>query len=127
MGPGPSPPRGASDTALNHRILVEPEASAELEEAALWYDKQHPGLGLQLLNAVDATVAHIDRWPDTAPRVPELANEIPARRVPVPRFPYSIVYLMANDAIRVLAFAHQRRKPNYWRVRAAGRREGFDG
>jgi hypothetical protein len=34
--------------------------------------------------------------------------------MPLRRFPYSIVYLLLPEEIRVLAIAHQRRKPGYW-------------
>jgi len=40
------------------RILFEPEASAELEEAARWYEAQRSGLGLAFLAAVDRAVEH---------------------------------------------------------------------
>ncbi|MCA3223396.1 MAG: type II toxin-antitoxin system RelE/ParE family toxin [Burkholderiales bacterium] len=36
------------------------------------------------------------------------------RRVIVRRFPYSIVYRLDGEAIRILAIAHQRRRPRYW-------------
>jgi len=39
----------------------EPEASAELEDAALWYESQRVGLGLEFLRAVDATLELIGR------------------------------------------------------------------
>lgn len=40
-----------------------------------------------------------------------------ARRLPLRRFPYSIVYELRPTELRVLALAHQRRKPGYWRGR----------
>ena len=41
----------------------EPEASAELEDAALWYERQRPGLGLEFVQAVDAALERIAQWP----------------------------------------------------------------
>jgi hypothetical protein len=35
----------------------------------------------------------------------------------VARFPYSIVYKEAADKIMIVAIAHQRRRPGYWRRR----------
>jgi len=40
-----------------------------------------------------------------------------ARRVLLKRFPYSIVYIELEAQVRVLAFAHLRRKPGYWKSR----------
>lgn len=39
-------------------VAVHAEAAAELEAAALWYDDQRDGLGLQFLAAVDRTIQH---------------------------------------------------------------------
>ncbi|MEW6688102.1 MAG: type II toxin-antitoxin system RelE/ParE family toxin [Pseudomonadota bacterium] len=39
------------------------------------------------------------------------------RRVLVARFPYSIVYRHDPDFILIVAVAHQRRRPGYWRGR----------
>jgi tRNA(Ile)-lysidine synthase TilS/MesJ len=34
------------------------------------------------------------------------------------RFPYAVIYRIASDgSIRVLAVAHHRRRPGYWRAR----------
>ncbi|WP_158602926.1 type II toxin-antitoxin system RelE/ParE family toxin [Jiangella rhizosphaerae] len=106
---------------MKHQVRIEPEASAEFEDAIPWYDKQHAGLGADFLGAVDATIAHVDRWPESAPPMLHVAAETPVRRVPVPRFPYGVVYLVVDDTIRILAFAHERREPNYWHSRTGGR------
>ena len=39
------------------------------------------------------------------------------RRLPLRRFPYSIIYVSTAEEVRVLAVAHQRRKPGFWRGR----------
>jgi len=39
------------------------------------------------------------------------------RRLPLRRFPYSIAYVIAEDVLRIVAVAHQRRHPGYWRGR----------
>ena len=39
------------------------------------------------------------------------------RRLPLRRFPYTIVYTVRDAEIRILAVAHQSRKPGYWRGR----------
>ncbi|WP_438003790.1 hypothetical protein [Sorangium sp. So ce321] len=35
----------------------------------------------------------------------------------VRRFPYSVLYRVRDDHIRILAIAHQNRRPFYWRGR----------
>ena len=39
---------------MTRTFRIEPEAAAELEAAAVWYDHQRPGLGIEFLEAVDA-------------------------------------------------------------------------
>jgi hypothetical protein len=58
----------------------EPEASAELEDAAVWYDGQRLGLGLEFVQAVDAALERIVRWPQIGRRVPGVPADVPARR-----------------------------------------------
>jgi len=41
-----------------------------------------------------------------------------ARVLRVDRFPYSVVFLDLESQVRILAFAHGRRRPGYWRRRA---------
>lgn len=98
-------------------IRTEPEASAELEEAAIWYENQRSGLGFEFLRAVDDTIEFIVRWPRAGAPVPGVSEDIRARRVPVKRFPYHVAYLATTESIRILAIAHDRRRPGYWHPR----------
>jgi plasmid stabilization system protein ParE len=99
---------------MNRPFRTEPEASAELQHAAVWYESRRPGLGVEFLEAVDATLDRISRWPQAARRVPGVSVDISARKAPVGRFPYHIAYLETPNAIRILAFAHDSREPGYW-------------
>jgi hypothetical protein len=95
-------------------IRFEPEASDELSHAALRYQAQRSGLGEELLDAVERAVAMVQRWPHAAPLATDLPKELIVRRAPVTAFPYRLVYLETPTAIRVLAVAHESRRPNYW-------------
>lgn len=88
-------------------VTLHAEATAELEAAALWYDEQRDGLGLQFLAAVDRTIQHSVTWPHAGAPVEGLPAEILVRHAPVPRFPYHVAYL-ATD-VRDL---HPRRRPS---------------
>jgi plasmid stabilization system protein ParE len=102
---------------VNRKVLVESEASNELREAALWYEAQRSGVGLAFLAAVDRTMEQVAAWPETGTPVPGLSADLPVRRMSIPRFPYYLAYLLTADAIRVLAVAHERRRPGYWHRR----------
>ena len=92
----------------------EAEASAELEDAALWYESQRAGLGQEFLQAVDVTLELIGRWPQIGRRLASLPDDVPARKAPLNRFPYHVVYVEWQGVIRILAFAHDHREPGYW-------------
>ena len=49
--------------------------------------------------------------------VRRLPADLPARRRAVTRFPYHVVYLEMASHIRILAIAHDRRRPGYWKGR----------
>lgn len=99
------------------RVLVDPAAGQELREATNWYEDEQPGLGNDLLTEVDVTIEYIVRWPDLAPPLPVPGTRHQARRAPLSRFPFGIIYVVVGDTLWVLAIAHGRRRPLYWRDR----------
>ena len=94
-------------------VRISQEADAELVDAARWYESHREGLGAAFLDAVDATVARIAETPHVGSMVPAVADP-DVRRRPVQRFPYHVVYMELPDHLRVLAIAHDRRRPGYW-------------
>jgi toxin ParE1/3/4 len=40
-----------------------------------------------------------------------------ARRSLLPRFPYSLCYVISDEIVIILAVAHHRREPDYWHSR----------
>ena len=94
------------------RIVLHPEAEAELDEAERWYEERAVGLGLDFLFEVDATVGRIRAfpraWPEVRPGI---------RRALVHRFPFGLLYAPSQDLIYVVAVMHLSRKPGYWRDR----------
>lgn len=98
-------------------LHLDPEADAEIREAAAWYERQRTGLGREFLAAVDAAVQRIRQSPRRFPRLETLPEEENVRRLLLHRFPYGVVYEAAENDIRILAVAHTRRRPNYWKHR----------
>jgi plasmid stabilization system protein ParE len=39
------------------------------------------------------------------------------RRLVIQRFPFSVIYLDDSDLITIIAVAHSKRKPGYWKDR----------
>ncbi len=102
---------------MNPRVRFEDEAEAEYRAAGRWYEERRRGLGLEFLDAVDATIDQIVGLPHAGGPVRRLPSDLPVRRAPVKRFPYHVVYLEAETTIRILAVAHDRRRPGYWTSR----------
>ena len=89
-----------------------PEAEAELEDASLFYESRMLGLGKSFAAEVERTIYLIREFPDAGSPA-----GLTRRRVLVARFPYSVVYRHDADSVVIVAVAHQRRRPGYWRQR----------
>lgn len=92
------------------KVRIEPEAREELRAAKRWYEERRPGLGAEMVQAVRATMERIRRSPRA---FPSFAGAADLRRALVEPFPYMIVYLVHLRVVRVLAIAHQARKPSH--------------
>jgi len=91
------------------RVEFHPEAQLELAQAALHYEEQLPGLGLDLNAEVERTVSLLV----VAPRMGSLLDA-EHRRFSVQRFPFSLIYRDLGSVLLVVAVAHKRRRPRYW-------------
>jgi plasmid stabilization system protein ParE len=87
-----------------------------MAEAAAWYDERVRGLGERFLLEVESAFRRIDEGPLMGP--PWLHRRAPpgVRRMFVRSFPYSVVYVVEPRLV-VVAIAHGRRRPGYWRQR----------
>jgi toxin ParE1/3/4 len=94
------------------RLVVRPQAEAELFDARDWYEEQRPGLGEAFATEVDIVLARIVQAPLAYPRV-----QGETRRALVRRFPYAIYYHALSDEIVVLGVIHGRRHPGRWQSR----------
>lgn len=65
---------------MSRRLIIRPEAEADLREAYAWYEEQRPGLGDEFLRAVDDCLAAIRRYPMMHPLVHREARRALARR-----------------------------------------------
>jgi plasmid stabilization system protein ParE len=93
----------------NHRAAV-----AEIRAAATWYAARSRVAAVGFLDAIDHAITTIHENP-TAWAVRGSSSEI--RAFMLARYPYLVVYRVQPHAIRVLAVAHARRRPDYWQRR----------
>ena len=88
------------------------EASEEAEEARRWYRERSEPAESAFLGELDHAIAVVVEAPNRWPR--HIAG---TRRYVFPTFPYSLVYFLENQVIHVVAVAHEKRRPGYWRER----------
>jgi hypothetical protein len=93
-------------------ISIHEFADLELNEAARYYESKVNGLGFAFLSEVERVIEQIETNPESAPRILKAI-----RRKLLRGFPYSIMYSLVNDSIRILAIANEKRRPFYWRER----------
>ena len=94
-------------------VEFHPEALAEAEAAVAWYRERSLRAAKMFVSELERAVTAISeapyRWP---------LFQAGCRRLPLRRFPYLVVYREKPRSIEVLAVAHGRRRPGYWRSRS---------
>ena len=70
--------------------------------------------------AVDAALEAAQRSPRTGQLVELKSSKTEVRRKAVEPHDYQVVYAVYDERILVLAVAHNRRRPIYWRDRVPG-------
>lgn len=96
------------------RVSFNPEALAEAEEATRWYCENGGA------NPSRAFIQELRRVVSLATEQPGIGSPGTHKttRLYLKRFPYTLVFRVQNQTLRVIAVAHQSRRPGYW----AGRR-----
>ena len=94
------------------RVVLRRAAELDILEAALSYEGERDGLGIDFEVQLDATLDHIGRNPRLF-----LAVESEIRRALVSRFPYGVYFVLDNDEAVVLAVLHLHRDPETWKTR----------
>jgi plasmid stabilization system protein ParE len=92
--------------------IFRPAAAADVEDAWRWYEARRDGLGEEFLGVVQATLAQIEGYPESAPVV---YRDI--RRQLLRRFPYGLFYRLLEGQVVIVACFHAKRDPRIWRTR----------
>jgi plasmid stabilization system protein ParE len=94
------------------KLRFSAAARRELNEAALWLELEEPGLGIRFLEEVAQAqkliLDHPDAWHPLGRHL---------RRCHLGRFRYGLIYRLKADVVEIIAVAHDRQKPEYWRDR----------
>jgi toxin ParE1/3/4 len=93
---------------------ISAPATAELAAAVSWYEAKRSGLGGEFYDAVVRAIDLIRQHPAIGSL---RASHRAHRRFTMTRFPYTIVYRERERDIYVVAIAHTKRRPDYWKHR----------
>ena len=89
-----------------------PDAEAEFAAAAWFYKSRVAGLGRSFSAEVQRTISLVREYPDAGALVRPAV-----RKTLVDRFPYAVVYRHDPESVVIIAIAHARRRPGYWKRR----------
>jgi toxin ParE1/3/4 len=91
-------------------VRFSSEAQADADAAVDWY------IGQGAFNAADDFADEIERALGLLSKFPALGETGThnTRMLPLHSFPYSLLYRLQDDMIRIVAVAHHSRRPGYW-------------
>jgi plasmid stabilization system protein ParE len=92
------------------KVAFHHAATEELIETAAYYEDQIPGLGERFIIEVERVGGVLTDQSEIGQRVGEIY-----RRILLVRFPFSLIYRIKPDCIWIVAVAHHRRTPGYWK------------
>ena len=94
-------------------VDFHPAALAESEEAQTWYAERSLIAAASFLRELSVAVRRAAEAPRRYP-----SGQRQTRRVVLDhRYPFTVFYRPTDDGVMVVAVAHQRRRPNYWKSR----------
>jgi plasmid stabilization system protein ParE len=92
---------------VSWRVIIRPNAEADLQEARSWYESRRAGLGDELLDEIRRVVRWLEEEPE---RRPFYYRDF--RRLLTRRFPYKLFYRVEGDRVIVFRIvAHATCKP----------------
>jgi plasmid stabilization system protein ParE len=98
----------------SRHVDIHPEAIAEAQAAQRWYRERSASAAEAYLAELDSAVEAIAENPEMWPRYVH-----GTRRFMLHRFPFYLVYRETAGRLEIIAVAHARRKPGYWKNRIA--------
>lgn len=94
------------------RAILTTRARLHLREIYDWYAECSASAADGFFFAFDDTIARLERFPESAPRV---VGEV--RRTRLRRYPYHVIYLIRGERLAILGIRHTKRGPEDYRGR----------
>lgn len=99
------------------RLRFHPEALRELAEAVAFHENERVGYGGLLFDEVARRIGQAAQFPRSGTPVGGFAEHYDVRQFALQRFRYLVVVAIIRGERMVMAVAHTRRRPGYWRDR----------
>ena len=93
-------------------LEYHPDASDEVAEAFSWYARIAPVVGEQFKREFEHAEELVQRSPDSW-----AAYLLETRGFRFQKFPFVLAYIIRDERVLIVALAHTKRKPGYWRER----------
>jgi plasmid stabilization system protein ParE len=94
------------------RIDFHPEATSELEESANWYGERSRVAERGFLLGVESAIRKVENDPKRFPHL-----DARHQACSVEAYPFQIIFRDDGGRIFIIAVAHAKRRPGYWRDR----------
>ncbi|HET8775803.1 MAG TPA: type II toxin-antitoxin system RelE/ParE family toxin [Thermoanaerobaculia bacterium] len=98
---------------MTRRLIVSPEARADIAEAVAWFRDRSPALPVRFGVEIESTYSSILEHPEMYPRVYKNFH-----RAFLNRFPYSVFYVIEPDVVLIVGVVHQARDESTWKKRS---------
>jgi len=93
-------------------VILHTEAEEEIFQALAWYAERSAVAARAFVQELSSMVRLAVQSPESWPR-----GYGKTRHIVFPRFPFDLVFRMKGETIEIVAVAHQRRRPSYWKDR----------
>ncbi len=97
---------------MTHNVKFHPLAEEEYLTSYAWYSERSETAARAFLREMDRAILRISEAPERWPKYDSLT-----RRLLLTSFPFSVIYRVVEEDIEIIAVAHHRRRPGYWRDR----------
>ena len=96
------------------RLLVgfHPAALDDSIAAERWYQERNASAAVAFVAELDRAVDRIGETPERWP-----CHTHGTRRFVLRRFPFTVIYRVVSTEVEIMAVAHGRRRPDYWKGR----------
>ena len=89
------------------KVVYTDEALRDLDEILAFIASNYPAIAASFVMRLDAVMARIGRWPESAQEIEQRPG---VRMAPLVRYPYRVFYQVTTAAVEILHIHHAARQ-----------------